>query len=416
MCIRDSSHTGIVNLPEALKQAPFIFKSASEVKVSWAGETSQESWWRGADSVKGFLLYSRKVSSEGPFTLCSGFIDVSSPQFVVPMSKPGSYVFKVASYGSNDTVSELSPPSVPVVLFAQAEISANTKRLPVVDRVVEGLVRVYSQSTVILHWKPGESYDRYKAEFREGTLASKANYPDSAWQTYPGASQLESSSVEVVADPVGSFQVIQARLHYLFRVRLIDGSTGEEGPSSPAVELIPGASAPTAPGHAFEEGHRSGRLTVGWSEPEDPGGLPLLKYRVQVFDQQGQAVTRSEHKYRQVEASLDRVDFDREWLTPGQKYSFKVAAYNAAGWGQPSTSSQLITFSVQHSGEEEPEKGAKNILMVAVLGISAMALVMVTTIYVCLKVGKVPAHTYMELQDGVETVFDEDAADPHDMF
>ena len=64
----------------------------------------------------------------------------------------------------------------------------------------------------------------------------------------------------------------------------------ELGPRSHAIEAVVGATRPSKPGNPFELEQHDGLLTVGWGAPTDMGGLPVLRYRVSVFDEQGNAL------------------------------------------------------------------------------------------------------------------------------
>ncbi|MTA27759.1 MAG: hypothetical protein F2562_02750, partial [Actinobacteria bacterium] len=131
---------------------------------------------------------------------------------------------------------------------------------------------------------------------------------------------------------------------YLYRVRAVN--LAGQGSSSAGVVAVPSAkaSAPTLP--LATSG--SGSVILTWTAPSSTGGTPIIGYQVDVSEDEGitwrTAITdtRTSSTY----ASVDD-------LAGGQPYTFRIAAINAAGVGELSSTvsgTPLVVSSVLLSG------------------------------------------------------------------
>ena len=94
-----------------------------------------------------------------------------------------------------------------------------------------------------------------------------------------------------------------------------------------AAPIVPGAPPRPTAGGAIGGLSPSRYLSIGWQRPSD-GGLPITNYRVLINEglgaQNGEATVPTGTAVRQ---------FVRQPLPPSTNFSFRVAAYNGAGWG-----------------------------------------------------------------------------------
>eukprot|EP00658_Telonema_sp_P-2_P057449 TRINITY_DN4590_c0_g1_i24.p1 TRINITY_DN4590_c0_g1~~TRINITY_DN4590_c0_g1_i24.p1 ORF type:complete len:702 (-),score=128.36 TRINITY_DN4590_c0_g1_i24:219-2324(-) len=396
------SPPGVV-VPKGLEVAPdaSLVSNGHDVivRVDWSNALSVDGWWESASHVTGFLVACHQVDAAAH--PCSGLVRPSHSRYDLRTEQlsPGNYTFQIKTAAADGSFSDLSPPSQPVQIHPNHTVPQ--KQGSVTDRTVSGVVVVYSAAQVNLFWHPSvASTDRYLVEY----CHVDANLH---WTTVPGASQLLLPTLELVPDPAW----LASRGRYFFRVRLVDPTTGEMGAASEPVEAIPGAGLPSQPGHVLALEHQSHNLTIGWAEPMDAGGLPLLEYRVQIFPTEG------EPAFFVVDPQHDELLLNETVLDPGKTYSFQVSARNAMGWGHPSLAVKPMRFKLMTSIQQDDEdQGQPNIFIGGVLGMVGAISFMVGLVFLCLKRDRSDTG-YMEAKmSSADTVFDKRAADPDDMF
>jgi hypothetical protein len=136
-------------------------------------------------------------------------------------------------------------------------------------------------------------------------------------------------------------------VRYYFRVRAHNAAGW--GPSSTVVKAVP-RTVPSAP-RSPTATPGNGTVKLAWLAPSSSGGKPINKYLVR------RAIAGGPWK---IIATPTTRSYTATGLTNGTKYSFRIRAHNAAGWGPPSTTVSAIPYTVPTAPKSLTAKSGDN--------------------------------------------------------
>lgn len=153
-----------------------------------------------------------------------------------------------------------------------------------------------------------------------------------------------TKTVDVAATTTGTVTSLTNGTGYTFQVRAKTTLVPAGGPYSTSSNSVTPSASVSPPGAPTGVGGTAGntQVVVSWTAPASNGGAAITNYQVSVYNSSGGPATGVTGATQRSTGS-SATSFTFTGLTNGTAYTFKVAAYNTAGFGSQSSASSSVT-------------------------------------------------------------------------